>query len=351
MSPERDQVFSGSITGAEERAGVTTVVHIQNSINHLLSRVPAVNIDLIGSAFYQRRPVCTCECIAVSSQGIGCFCQVFQIIPELFSPAPGSEHIKFGAVAIEEGNGDLTMEDIFPDVSHPEDGEIRSDQLVQVQFRTEEQCVMDPCCHYSRHILYYGHPLRIQNYSAANCISCPLQFCRGASLCVEHDAVGFSFGNYLCHSAQVIFRTCALIPRVIGNKEPASVRPGLAAHLSEAGGSSGQIAVEIPLVAVVEAQARPGGPEAVNVNMAEEPVVLVKVLCESLVSGEAILIFPVPRHLENHQVACAYPPQIFALVESLVKPYQVIEPSLCEHELHSLLPIAPEDVSIYMIGY
>ena len=210
---------------------------------------------------------------------------------------------------------------------------------------------MDSCRNYSRHILNHRHPLRIHNHSAANGIGGMLQFCRGTALGVEHDAVGFCFCDDLSHPAEVIFRTSAFIPRVIGDKETASVSPGIAAQLPQAGGSAGQIPVEIPLVAVIETQARPGGPYAVDVYMAEEPVILIKVLSKSLFSAQAVVVLPVPGHLEYHQVAGAYPLQVFSLVECLVEPFQVIEPSLCEHKPQPLLPFAPEEIGIDVISH
>ena len=120
-------MFSGSITGAEQRAAVTAVVHVQHSVYTLFSGIPAVDKNPVSAAFHKWCPVCAGKCITVSSKGIGCFCQVSEIIPELFSPAPWSEHIQLGPIAVEEGDGYFAVEYILSDVSHPEDGKIGPD--------------------------------------------------------------------------------------------------------------------------------------------------------------------------------------------------------------------------------
>ena len=141
------------------------------------------------------------------------------------------------------------------------------------------------------------------------------------------------------------------IPRIVCDEEAASLCPCLPAEAPESGCSSRQVTVEVPLIPVVKPQTRPCRPYTVNIEVTEQPVVFSQVAFKRFFAGEAVTQLPVPCHLENHQVAGAYPFQVLSVVHAFIKSLQIMQPPSGEHESESLLPFTPVQICMDVVGH
>src|SRR5512141_784503 len=85
-------------------------------------------------------------------------------VAELFfhpGGTPSTHRIYFYAIAIEERDCNFTVQPVVGKLKHPEDGEIRFYQLIQVQWRRKHQGIVYPSGNDSGHILRDGHSFTV----------------------------------------------------------------------------------------------------------------------------------------------------------------------------------------------
>ncbi len=304
--------------GTEERPVPSIRTEIVHSEKGLGWRRPRIHPDAVGRCRKKWIPVGAQKRNAVLTQDLCRASEIRQLFRHPVRP-PGPHDVELGAVPVEERHGNLAVYPPLCKLDHAEDGKVRLDELVHVQRRGHVDCVVHSPRNNARHVFRDSHPFTVHHDARLHAVCRTLEFPARLSPGIEHHTVGLHRTEHLLHPGKVVLPARAFIPRIIGNEiaRPVGLRKtDLPADLLE---SAGKVTVHVPLISLIDAKPRPGGPYHVRLKPSDQRIPLREKCVELVLTGQRIVIVLIPRELEHQQIAFPDPRQIGTLEQRIVK--------------------------------
>ena len=209
----------------KERPSVPFRAQAVDGIHGLLAGRPAVHPDTVHGRREQRDPVLHGERRRVLAQHLRRETEIRQLLLDPVR-APGPHDVQFVPVAVEQRDADLPVDPAFRKLDDPEDGEVRLDQLVEVQRRRHVDRVVHPPGDDARHVGGHGHPFAVHDHARLDPVGRRLEIAARLAPRVKHDAVCVERAEHALHAREVILFPGALVPRIVCNEElrPARAR-------------------------------------------------------------------------------------------------------------------------------
>ena len=269
--PEADEVRARGDLDLDERALESLGSQAVDRIDGLGAGAPAVGPQPVLERRGERLPMPVEESRGILAQELGRPAEVAEILLDPVGPAR-AHGVDLRAVAVEESHGRLAVQRPLGQLQHPEDGEVGPHVLVHVERRRHVEGVVDAPGDDAGHVPRHGHALAVHDDAGLDPVGRLLELAARRAPGVEDDAVGVERPEHCFHPGDVVLVAGALVPGIVGDEVFLAQAVGevdLAAELVE---PSRQVPVHVPLVARIEAEARPGRPDGEDVDGAERPV-------------------------------------------------------------------------------